>query len=208
MTRQSSAVAADLQKELQALEATRLEVEQLVVGRQLSRASAERMYAALFLAGFTAFEGFVESLFVGLLVSGQGLQSGRRDVAPRVVVRSHRVARDIILGPGRKYVDWLPFERTIERSAVYFTGGRPFSELSPADIALLERMHRVRNAIAHRSRHSQDIFERLVIAATAVPARERRPGPYLRGLFRTSPAQTRYEQLMAESNRMAAVMAT
>ena len=41
------------------------------------------MYEALFLSAHVSAEGFLEELFLGLLVSGHGIKSGRTDIIPR-----------------------------------------------------------------------------------------------------------------------------
>jgi len=173
-------------------------IDSLVIGGLLSQDAADRMYEALFLSAHVAIEGFIEELFLGLLIKNRGVQSSRVDVKPRVDVRSHRVARELITGAGRKYVDWLPYDRTVDLAKLFFRGGRPFDDLSQAQKTLLSRGHTIRNAIAHRSRYSLSQFERYMIGSTPLPPKERHPAGYLRGLFRTSPAQTRFSNLLAQ----------
>lgn len=164
----------------------------------LPRPDAEQIYEALFVNTLTAFEGFLEDLFVGLLVEGNGLTTRQSAFGRRVTVRTHRIARELVFGPGRRYADWFPYDRTEERARLFFTGGRPFSSLSDADRSLIERCLVIRNAIAHRSGHSRDRFEREIIGQRALLPRERRPAGYLRAPFRSNPPQTRYENLAAE----------
>jgi hypothetical protein len=52
----------------------------LVASKHLNQKVAEHMYEGLFLNGHAAFEGFLEELFIGLLVDGQGVSSGRSDI--------------------------------------------------------------------------------------------------------------------------------
>jgi hypothetical protein len=68
---------------------------------------------------------------------------------------------------------------------------------------LIERCLIIRNAIAHRSRHSHDRFQQEVLGSTPLPPRERTPAGYLRSSFRSGPRQTRYENLTAELLRLA-----
>jgi hypothetical protein len=75
-----------------------------VVSGNLSRRAAEQMYESLFLSSFTAFEVFIDELFLTLLVKPSPNATG---AVPRVTVRSFSVARELIMGAGRKYVDWL-----------------------------------------------------------------------------------------------------
>ena len=113
-------------------------------------------------------------------------------------VRTYKIARELITGAGRRYVDWLPYERTVDLAKLFFRGGRPFDDLSQTQKQLLSRGHTIRNAIAHRSRYSLGQFERPIIGSTPLPPKERRPAGYLRVLLRTAPAQTRFSNLLAQ----------
>jgi hypothetical protein len=156
------------------------------------------MYEALFISAHVSVETFLEDLFIGLLVQGHGVISSRADVVARVHVRLYKIARELIYGAGRNYVDWLPYERTINLAELFFRGGRPFNDLSPSQKDALFRGHTIRNAIAHQSRFSLGQFKRRVIGSTPLPPNERNPAGYLRGLFRTSPNQTRFSNLLAQ----------
>jgi hypothetical protein len=188
----SSFLADKLARQFRLLEPTRASIDTLVAGGLLSNDAADRMYEALFLSAHVAIEGFIEELFLGLLVRNRGVRSSRGDIKPRIEVWSHRIARD------RKYVDWLPYDRTIGLARLFFRGGRPFDDLTQTQKQLLSRGHIIRNAIAHRSRYSLGQFERHVIFSTPLPPGERQPAGYLRGLFRVSPAQTRFSNLLAQ----------
>jgi hypothetical protein len=195
----SSTLADKLARRFQTLEQTRSRIESLVRRGLFSRQAEARMYEALFLSGNVALEGFLEDLFLGLLVSRHGLESGRTDIFPRVEIRSYGIARELIIGPGRRYIDWLPYDRTVALAKLFFRGARPFDDLTDGQRRVLSRCHTIRNVIAHRSRYSLDQFERYVIGSTPLPTSERSPAGYLRGFFRTSPAQTRFSNLLAEA---------
>jgi hypothetical protein len=122
---------------------------------------------------------------------------------PRINVKSHLVAREIVYGPGKNFVDWLPFEKTIHTANLYFRGGRPFSELTSNEILDLKKSHLIRNAIAHKSRFSLEKFEKDVISGTPITSSEKKPANYLIGLYRISPIQTRYELYAAKLNQIA-----
>ena len=165
------------------------------MGRRISRTDVSSIYEGLFLSATASFEAFLEDLFVGLLVN-RGLVSARANIHPRVIVKSHYVARDLITGD-RKFVDWLPYDLTRKRADAFFTGGRPFS-LLPRDLEDdIEKCRRIRNAIAHQSRYAAGVFDRNVIGALPLPPRERVPAGYLRSLLTAAPQQRRYEYLVA-----------
>jgi hypothetical protein len=154
------------------------------------------MYEGLFSGVFTAFEGFLEDLFVGLLIAGGRLEGSA--AIPRVTVRSHSVARELVFRPGRNYADWLPYQRTEERAEVFFRGGRPFTSLlaDPATKSVRDVLDRgaiIRNVIAHKSQHSLIRFEREVLRNTPLGPRERTAAGFLRGMLAAAPPETRFE---------------
>lgn len=198
MARRSDLLAEDLARRLKQINASRRRVEELFARGLLSRRATEHMYEGLFLNAHRAFEGFVEDLFVGLLVQGRGLHSIRPDVQPRVIVKSHNVARELIIGPRGKYVDWLPYERTMELAHLFFRGGRPFSSLSSASKSQVNASVILRNAIAHRSKHAQEKFEKSVVGGTCLAPGQRTPAGFLRDIYAYNPRQTRYELITAQ----------
>jgi hypothetical protein len=150
------------------------------------------MYEILFLGGFTTFEAFLEEVFLDLLVARRG-RADHSLAIPRVTVKAVPIARELVFGLGRKYADWLPFERTVDRARMFFRGGRPFATVGVGQRELVDKAHVIRNAIAHQSRYSGEQFEKKIIAGTSLPPRERKPGGYLRGLVSGAPPLTRFE---------------
>jgi hypothetical protein len=198
MPKNSSQLAENLTKKIRSIEATRLKLERLCSEGLLSNRAATQMYEGMFLNAHVAFEGFIEELFVGLLVDGQGISSSRSDVMPRIVVRSYAVAREILFPSNRPYIDWFPYERTLELAYKYFRGGRPFSDLTDPDKQHLLKCHSIRNVVAHNSKDSRTKFEKRVLGNTPLPPHERNPAGFLRGLYRIAPIQTRYENIVTE----------
>lgn len=190
-------------------------MERLHATGALTRRACEHAYEGLYLAAVTTFEGFVEDLFIGLLLSAGGLRSNLAGVRARVSFRSYPVARQVVYGVGSNYADWLPFEKTERRAKVFFRKGRPFHHLSAStsDPAakqareLLNRAILIRNAIAHRSRFSLRRFEQEVLRDLPLPAAEKRPAGFLRGLSQATPPVTRFEAytgaLMQAARRLA-----
>jgi hypothetical protein len=98
-----------------------------------------------------------------------------------VDVKSEVVARRIVTA-GRKYVDWLPFDRHTEpRASAFLSGGRPFSKLENSDRRALDQLDVIRNALAHESSHSLRQFRRLYTEGKALPVDQLTPSGYLRG---------------------------
>lgn len=205
MPRRSSTLADQLAVRLRSLDATRRCVDSLRSRKEMSQRAADRMYEALFLSAVTSFESFLEDLFLGLLVSGAGFRS--TGVRPRMTIHSPVVARQLVIGPGRTYADWLPYDKTRKRAEVFFRGGRPFTELTNPHVQVLERTGAIRNAIAHKSQHSVAQFSRKVLATTPIPQRERSPAGFLQGLMIGTPPLTRFENYMADLIAAARVVA-
>jgi hypothetical protein len=210
--RPSYTLADALARRYRALEATRQNIEYLLGQGHIPLRAAEQMYEGLFLSVFTAFEGFLEELFIGLLVTDAGLYCRAADVVPRLTIRSHVVARELVIGVGRPYVDWLPYENTEKRADLFFRGGRPFTALREKEMAtersVLQRGSVLRNAIAHKSRHSLERFEREVIRDAPLTSKEGTPAGFLRGMMAAAPAETRYEAYAAGMLTVARKIAT
>jgi hypothetical protein len=187
------------------LEYTRVKSEKLFSAHYLTRRDIEQIYKGLFLEAFCFFEQFIENLFVGLVVSKYSHSSAK--IVPGLVLRSSNIARDIIFG-GKKYVDWLPYHWTEQRALAFFLNGIPFSKLKKADKDTLEQLCYIRNAIAHKSQHSKEVFEQKIISSLSLTPRDSNPAPYLRTVFRISPKQTRYEDCIFQMAQIALVLCT
>ena len=211
MPKPSTLLAQNLSDKYKSLETTRAKIESLVARNMLNQRDADRAYEGLFLSVNIAFENFIEDLFFGLLVTGFGVESSRSDVTPRIIVKTYKIAREVVYGERRKYIDWFPYQNTIKLANVFFRGGRPFSDLLETQFQTqyqtLLKSHIIRNALAHQSIHSLDKFESQVIGGQNIPNRERRPASYLRGFFRINPIQTRYENYVAQLAGIARIIA-
>ena len=115
------------------------------------------------------------------------------------------LARSILL-IGKNYLDWLPYENTLDRAKVFFTDGIPFTLLNDQNRSNLSRCVYIRNAIAHRSEYAVNQFIKHIIGDSKLPPRERTPVGYLRGNFRSAPSQTRYESIVQELKSIAHII--
>ena len=199
MSNSSYTLANSLEKRFLSLNLTRMRIDNLVQAGRISRRDAELMYEGLYLNAHSAFESFLEDLFIGLLILQGGVESSRSDIIPRIEIHSHKVAREVVLGPRSRFVNWFPYQNTIDLAEIYFRGGRPFSQLKESQKQTLSNCHAIRNAISHRSRYSIKRFEEVILTQSPpLPTYERSPAGYLRGLFRRSPSQTRYENVVIQ----------
>ena len=181
------------------LEKTRKRMESLLLKRIVVRRDIEQVYEGLYMSSITSFENWIEDLFIGLLVGR--LKHCSAAVVPRVSFKSDHVAREVIFSD-RNYVDWLPYRFTQKRANAFFRNGMPFTCLNKPenkpDLKKLQILFYIRNVVAHKSAYSKKKFEDEVIGSSPVPLQEHTPAGYLRGIFRITPTQTRYENFINE----------
>ena len=151
MPRDSTVLAQQLDKKFITIDRTRKKVESLLSDNKLSVRDVNLMYESFYLKSFVEFENFLEYLFWGLIVEGKGVESSRNSVKPKIEFKSFQLAREVIIGPNKKYLDWMPYDRTKKLSKVIFEGGRPFTEIIGAEKGQLTKAQLIRNAIAHLS---------------------------------------------------------
>lgn len=189
-------LADALRKRLTGIERTRSKMEKLFYQGGLSRRDIEAVYEGLYIGAITSLEGFLEDLFYQILVGNVSYSKNR--VVPRVNFSSRQVLHEVILS-GKRYVDWLPYNLTEERSRIYLRGGRPFTWLDKSDKDKIQKWLWTRNAIAHVSKHSHKVFQDNVIAGLTLPPRERSPAGYLRSQIRVYPTVfTRFESVTSD----------
>lgn len=182
------------------LEMTRSKMEYLFSRNQIVRRDIEQIYTGLYMEVVTSLETLIEKLFIGLLVGNLIHRSS--NVIPRVTFRSSLVAREIVYG-GRRYADWLPYDRTEKRANAFFRRGVPFTLLDNTEKNNIDNILCIRNAIAHKSNYSLEKFREKIIGQSILMPRERTPAGYLRSKFRIAPVQTRYELLVSNISSIA-----
>jgi hypothetical protein len=179
---------------LKTIEWTRAKIERLFVQGLLVRRDAECVYEGLYLDAISSFELSIEELFFQIL-TGQFLPKG---VVARVTFHSNQVVRDVLLGE-RKYLDWLPYERTEKRAIAFLRAGEPFTRLGRVEKSTIEDSLIIRNAIAHKSYYSNKRFQQLIDSYLLLP-KERTPAGFLRS--KIDPTTTRYQFYIAEMARI------
>ncbi len=124
---------------LNSLDKTRKKMEMLLKGRVIVRRDLEQFYEGLFMSSMTYLENWIENLFIGLLVGK--IKHHSSSVVPRVSFNSDRIAGEITFG-GRRYLDWLPYQKfTVKRAKAFFRNGLPFTNLDKRDIKQLEILY-------------------------------------------------------------------
>lgn len=175
-------------REVRRGERFRVHCESLISQSQIRPSHVEYVYEVTFLSVFVAFEQYLEDLFVAMMCGAhlpRKCQFGRR-----VVFSSAEVARMNLYG-GQRYVDLLPFDRTVRKAEIFFRGGRPFSSLGNAEKSDLTFLHLIRNCVAHKSRASLGSFEHELTKRHSLPPSQHTPARYLRSGF--SAGQTRFQ---------------
>jgi hypothetical protein len=159
------------------------------------------VYESTFLQAVSAFETFQEELFFSSLLR----KAGVRGVVPLVSFRNRSEAERVLLaGEKRAFLSWSNMRENISRAETYLVGGRPFSRLRRRgkDLAVLETVTRVRNAVAHTSGTAVERFKSLSMGGLA--PRKRTPAGYLQ--WATGNA-TQHETLVDEIERLAKALA-
>ncbi len=200
MPKPSIEIANEFILQLDALEVTRSKLEALLVDGRIDVDDIEHVYCGLYLEAFTSFEALLEDLFFGLLFGD--LISSKTDVKLRVSINPPEIARDILL-VSKSYLEWMPYGvHTIPRANIFFQDGHPFTRLDDGDKSNLSHFHSIRNVISHKSVHARKKFEKEVIGSLTLTPGERKPGGFLRGVFRRPP-QTQYQVAIEELKAMA-----
>jgi hypothetical protein len=194
MAKSALTVSLEFKTRLRSLEFTRKKISTLFSRGLITRRDVEQIHQGLFLEAVAAFERFLEDLFLGLLT--RQVNPSSLDTVPSVFFSSRAIAMPIVFnGP---YYDWLPYDRMVKRAGHFFKDGHPFTVLDLNDKNKIDSFLIIRNVIAHKSAFAKKRFEDKVIGSTSLSPRERKVGGYLVGSFRSSPLQTRYENLIIE----------
>ncbi|HHT9137642.1 MAG TPA: hypothetical protein ACFYEK_10420 [Candidatus Wunengus sp. YC60] len=203
MARQSSVFYKQLLGHLNNNEHTRKKMESLYSQKKIVERDINFLYSGLFLDVIANLENLIEILFIDLLVGKTKHLS--KIVQARVTFPSIAICRDIIYGT-KSYLDWFPYDTTVRRSKIYFKKGFPFNTLENSDKKILQEILYIRNALAHKSKHSLKMFEKEVIKDKVLLPKEKTPTGYLRRSFALSPPQTQYEVYLSEIARIAYIL--
>jgi hypothetical protein len=171
------------------LEVSRRRVDRLFRSGALAAREYDLLYESMFLAAVTQFEDLIERFLIHMIHQGRG--PSRRSTA-LVSAKSKDVIRTLLL-QGDDYLQVLPLDRTIRLARSFLTDPVPFEISDDGTRGLLGQSVKIRNAIAHRSPFALSTFRSKVSGVETLPRNRRYPGPFLRQIFRTNPAQTRHE---------------
>lgn len=142
-------------------ELVRSKMEDLLASRNIEEADILFIYDGLFLSLFTDFEKFLEDLFFGLIQGRIYIEGTRIDSIRKVKVSPQEEIESVILA-GKVYLEWLPYQKTIDRAKIFFINGDPFNRLDNNQRGVMGEYHKIRNAIAHKSLKAQSDFDRVI----------------------------------------------
>jgi len=176
MPRRPSYLYKEFSSKLALLEKTRNKVEMLLQQNHLDRQEVEAVYTGLFIDAFTEFEALIERLFIGLFDGS--LKSLAIPAKRRFKVRHKSFSREVVY-EGQKYVDWIPYDKTIAKAKRFLIDGVPFSILDEIEKDNIKRAHLLRNALAHKSDTATKRFLESINQQALLP-HEKTPSGYLR----------------------------
>lgn len=125
----------------------------------------EKSYEWLFLFSVTLFESYLEEIFILLLkqklkwvhASWIWLES---DFSIEKNTSNKRIKELILWEKNWDYLDWIPYEKTLNRTKRYLKDGKPFTILSSNDKTILNQIISLRNYIGHKSKESKQKLEK------------------------------------------------
>lgn len=165
-------------------------LEMLFDNHKVSVTDVELVYISAFLSACARWESFMEDT---IIETSCGRGSRSQTNSRYVNFRSHAALRRLLLYPDKDYISLPSLKNGIALASILVKQGRPLSQISESNQTHIQQAVWIRNAIAHQSDYSLRMFRDKVPGVTSLPQRSRRPGPFLRTVFRSSPTQRRYE---------------
>lgn len=172
---------------------SRNRIESLYTAKQIKKNDLRQIYMGLYINSVVAFERFLENVFITLLVGG----NKSKKIVPKIIFKDYETCFEVLCNGKNKYIDWLPYNKTSDRSLIYFKDGLPFSKISSIEKKNLELLSKIRNFFAHGSATSKNIYIRhLKETMSSIPPSYSDPVVYLRDFY-SYPKQTYYEQIFS-----------
>jgi hypothetical protein len=196
-------ILSKFNKNLLTIEDARIKTDNLLYSRAINSRETSLIYEGLFLRSYTNLEYFIENLFT-LILMGKTTYA-KKYVKPRVIISSSAILHDI-LHQGQDYIEWLPYSKTLNRANSLLTKGRPFTVLKPEHVAKIQESTRIRNCIAHTSKHSKKIFLEKVVGSTPLLPHQRTPSGFLRSSLRINPSLSRFKAYLINFNEIATAL--
>ena len=121
----------------------------------------------------------------------------------RTINRDQNDVMRKIVFEGKNYVEWIPYEKALNRVGLPLNGGRPFAALDDTDKGTLKRIVLVRNAIAHASDYALAEFKRVLLSQINLLPVDRNPAGLLRSSFSGNPPRNYFQFYVVQLEYMA-----
>lgn len=201
MPKNSKTLHKEFLKKLKVLDEIRKNFESASNSRIISSNDIIQAYSGLYLDTFTEFESLIEILFFGIL--NGSIKLNNPDIKRKITINPRNEIESIVIGEKRSYLDWLPYsDFTIPRAKLYFIDGKPFTLLSEDQKNKLKNYHKIRNAIAHKSKKATKEFNDVIAGLTLLPI-EQTPQGYLRNIPNRATGKTQLEIISDELKSIA-----
>lgn len=196
MPKNSRTLHKEFLNKLKALDDTRIKFESAFSASIIQPVDISQAYAGLYLDLFTEFENLIERLFLGLL--NGDVKPNNMGVSKKIFIKPITELESVLLGENKKYLDWLPYpENTLKRAKIYLVDGNPFTFISDIQKDKIANYHKIRNAIAHKSKKAMKEFSAIISISTLLPS-ERTPQGYLRNKPSSATGKTQIEIISDE----------
>ena len=126
---------------------------------KLSKNQMHLVTEALFLRAFSRYEAFIEEVFI-LYCMEKKTQSGK-SVKSHIRAKNYGHAKQIIKS-SMNFLEWNNPDKIIERSRTYLEIDNPIFNAITQNKTKLDRMRKIRNAIAHYSEESELQFNKVL----------------------------------------------
>ena len=192
MSKISRSLHKDFQQKSKAIDSTRINFEKSFNASLITPNDIANAYAGLYLDLFTEFENIIEELFLGLL--NGDVRPNDSSIKIKIKIKPITELESVMRGDSKKkYFDWLPYtDNTIPRANIYFVEGKPFTILTSQQKNKISNYHKIRNAIAHKSKKALKEFTDIISSSTLLPL-ERTPQGYLRNIPNIATGKTQLE---------------
>jgi len=196
MPKNSKTLHKEFLNKLKTLDNTRIKFESAFSASIIQPDDISQAYAGLYLDLFTEFENLIEKLFLGLL--NGDIKPNNIEVKKKIFIKPITELELVLLGENKKYLDWLPYcDYTLKRATIYFVDGKPFSFVSKIQKDKISNYHKIRNAIAHKSKKAMKEFNLIISVSTLLPI-EKTPQGYLRNKPSSAISKTQLEIISDE----------
>jgi len=128
---------------------------------------ARKIIALAFMGLVASWEGFLEDVFIRYM-AGAKTVAGYSPTLKSGACKSLSKAYEVFTGkpgfdPELNYLSWTDYSRVIKRAETFFRDGKPFSDISGADIHRIADAVIIRNRIAHASSKSKSQFKKVAL---------------------------------------------